>query len=78
MTDWPKPSGTPAYLYTTAEAAELLRMSAEWLKKQAWRGQVPCVRMGRSVRFTDAQLNEIIAAHERPVLRGQGGQRGRL
>ena len=70
-------SGTPARLYTTAEAAEQLRMSPAWLKRQASSRKVQCVRMGRSVRFTDADIAAIIADRTRPAVQ-RGGKRSTL
>jgi len=49
-------------LMTTIEAASRLHVSPSWLKKQAAAGQVPHVRLGRSVRFTTDNVDAIIAA----------------
>lgn len=55
-------TATPSRLYTTREAATILNVSYDWLKKEVAAGRVRHARMGRSVRFTDMLLNEIIAA----------------
>lgn len=47
-------------LWTTKEAAERLKVSYEWLKKKAQRNEVPCVRLGRHVRFSEQNLLQII------------------
>lgn len=58
-------------LYTTVEAAELLKVSPSWLKKEAQARTVPCRRMGstgRLVRFAPEDLEQIIAAaQDRPI-----------
>lgn len=48
-------------LLTTQEAAKILNVSYEWLKKAAQQRTVPHTRVGRSVRFSHAQVDEIIA-----------------
>lgn len=53
-------TGTPTRLYTMKEAAEILKVSESWLKKQVAARKVRHVRMGRNVRFTDALLDDII------------------
>jgi excisionase family DNA binding protein len=45
---------------TSHEAGERLCMSHEWLRKKVQRREVPFVRLGRYVRFTEAHLAEII------------------
>jgi excisionase family DNA binding protein len=52
-------------LLTTEEAAELLNVSYSWMKKAAQRGDVPCTRIGRGVRFSPAHLQAIVEAGER-------------
>jgi excisionase family DNA binding protein len=52
-------------LMTTAEAAERLSVSTSWLKKQVATGQVAHTRLGRSVRFSGADLAEISTDAER-------------
>jgi hypothetical protein len=52
-----------APLKTHVDLATLLNMPLstviELRKREAW----PCVRLGRSVRFTDEQINQIVATH---------------
>ena len=60
------PTATP--LYTTAEAAALLKVSPSWLKRAAAARAVPCRRLGRLVRFSGSDLEEIVTkAADRPV-----------
>jgi excisionase family DNA binding protein len=54
---------------TTEEAADLLNVSYSWLKKAAQRGDVPCTRIGRTVRFADTHVRAIVEAGE-----GSGGR----
>lgn len=49
------------------EAAAVLGMSREWLRKQVTAQLVPCQRYGRTVRFTPEQIALIQAAHEQPL-----------
>ena len=52
-----------APLRTHADLAEILNLPLstviELRKREGW----PCVRLGRAVRFTDAQIAEIITSH---------------
>ncbi|HZC52018.1 MAG TPA: helix-turn-helix domain-containing protein [Mycobacterium sp.] len=54
---------------TSQEVAERLCMSNEWLRKKVQRREVPFVRLGRYVRFTESHLAEIIASATQPVSR---------
>ncbi|MGN6609309.1 MAG: helix-turn-helix domain-containing protein [Jatrophihabitans sp.] len=65
-------------LYTTQEAAARLHISYHWLKKQVQVGKVRHIRFGRSVRFTEEHIHEIIAAHERRVVRAKTTARTKL
>jgi hypothetical protein len=51
---------SPPRAWSTAEAAELLRCTASWLKEQARSSTIPYVKLSGSYHFTDAQLAEII------------------
>jgi hypothetical protein len=46
-------------------------VSYSWLKKAAQRREVPCTHIGRAVRFSRTQVEEIIAAGEQPPLQTQ-------
>lgn len=50
----------PKLLYSTKEAASLLGVPETWLGRAARQGLVPCVRMGRYVRFTANNLESYI------------------
>jgi excisionase family DNA binding protein len=51
-------------LYTTDEAAKILRVRKSWLERQAAARRVPFSLLGRSYRFTDAHLIEIVRIFE--------------
>jgi excisionase family DNA binding protein len=51
-------------LLTTEEAADLLNVSYSWMKKAALRGDVPCTRIGRAVRFSPVHIQAIVEAGE--------------
>jgi excisionase family DNA binding protein len=57
------PGGAPAKLYTPADLAELFGISErqlmDWRRQHAW----PSVRVGRTIRFTQSQVDEILARH---------------
>lgn len=59
-------------LMTSQEVAERLCMSHEWLRKKVQRREVPFVRLGRYVRFTESHLAEIVESATQPVARTQG------
>lgn len=50
-------------LLTAAEVAEQLRVPVSWVYSAARSGQLPCVRLGRYVRFhadeIDRQIEEL-------------------
>jgi excisionase family DNA binding protein len=54
-------------LLTPAEVADLLSVSEAWVRRQAAAHQVPCTRLGRQVRFTPEQVQQIVDAAEQPV-----------
>ncbi len=51
-------------LYTTEEAAEILRVKKSWLERQAAARKIPFTMLGHSYRFTSAHLSAIIRMHE--------------
>lgn len=50
---------TPADLAATIGGTATARKVLDWRKKYSW----PCVEIGRSVRFTDEHVAEILARH---------------
>ena len=51
-------------LYTTEEAAEILRVKKSWLERQAAARKIPFTMLGRSYRFTSVHLAAIVRMHE--------------
>ena len=56
----------PTRLFTIQEAADALRIPISWLYERTRRNAIPCRRIGKYVRFTQQDLNEIIASGEQP------------
>ena len=66
----PNPNVAPAKLLLVArEAAAALAISERTLFTLTHRGEVPCIRLGRSVRCSVAALEEWIAQQGSPVHR---------
>ena len=53
-------NGVPRRLLTPGEAAELLAVSERKVSDLARSGQLPCVHVGRSVRFRPADIERLI------------------
>jgi excisionase family DNA binding protein len=45
-------------LLTAAEAAELLAVKPSWIYEAVRAGTLPCLRIGRHIRFTRTMLEE--------------------
>jgi excisionase family DNA binding protein len=60
-------TATNTPVLTAKEVAERLQLSERWVAEQARAGRIPSVRLGRAMRFTEAQVVEIIASGDRPV-----------
>ena len=43
------------------QAAELLNVKTSWIYEAVRTGQLPCIRLGRHIRFTRTMLEEWIA-----------------
>jgi len=52
-------------LWKNREAARFLAISERTLWSLTQRGEIPCVRIGRAVRYDPADLREWIAARKR-------------
>jgi excisionase family DNA binding protein len=63
-----EPAGDPVpTLFTPTQAAELLQVPESWLRRRAARRLVPCTFLGKHLRFSRANLNQIIAEAARPA-----------
>ena len=49
-------------LYTPAQAADVLSIRESWLRKKAAARLIPCTFVGKHLRFSDGDLDEIIRA----------------
>jgi excisionase family DNA binding protein len=59
-------------LYDYRGAAELLRISPQTLRGWVSKGRVPYLKLGGAVRFTERQLEDLLARSERPGEQGGG------
>lgn len=57
----------PFLVYTPEQAAELLQLPLGTLRRWVTEGAVPCTRLGRRVRFTQANVDEILASNAKPA-----------
>jgi excisionase family DNA binding protein len=71
--DAPGPAAQPVLLLTAPEAARALAISERTLWGLTDRGEVPCVRIGRAVRYALADLAAYIERmRERQLARHNG------
>jgi excisionase family DNA binding protein len=52
---------TEKLLYTVEEAANQLGLKPSWLYERTRRNELPCRRLGKYLRFSDDDLQAIIA-----------------
>lgn len=59
----------PEPLWTAADVAEFLSMSAQWVYKHAELGSLPCVRLGAALRFQPAEIRRYLEqrVHRSPL-----------
>jgi excisionase family DNA binding protein len=60
----PEPESRPKVTFSMAEAAEMLGVGEWWLAEQARAGKVPHIKLGRTRRFSQANIEAIIAGAE--------------
>lgn len=60
------PDRDASRLLTVQQAAAQLNVPVSWLRGRVANRAVACTRLGRHVRFTQAQLAAIVAAAEQP------------
>ncbi|WP_376772810.1 helix-turn-helix domain-containing protein [Amycolatopsis endophytica] len=58
-------------LFTPAQAAELLQVRESWLRRRAARRQVPCTFLGKHLRFSRANLEQIVSDAALPATHAQ-------
>jgi excisionase family DNA binding protein len=64
-------------LLTAEQAARRLGLTAHWVYEAARRGELPCVRIGRKVRFIPADLDAYVQAKRAGARRRSAGNRRR-
>lgn len=57
---------TEDHLLTAAEVAELLNVAVSWVSTAAREGVLPCVRVGRWIRFRRPSILEWVDQLEQP------------
>jgi excisionase family DNA binding protein len=70
-----RPSASGLRLFTIQEAADVLRIPISWLYERTRKNEIPCRRLGKYVRFTENDLQEIVlstAAEPRKTARRKG------
>lgn len=60
-------------LHPIEYAAERLNVSVDWMYRLVARGDIAVTRVGRLVKFTDASINDYIAAHTSEPRRSRKG-----
>jgi len=68
-TPLPHSSASPGRLLTIADAAARAANSPAWWRKLAARRQIPVIKLGRSSRLREEDVNRIIAEGFRPAER---------
>ena len=58
-------TAAPDRLLKAAEVAVILGMSKRWVEEQARAGEIPCVPLGRFVRFRREDVDQWIAEQVR-------------
>jgi len=62
----PAKNAPPNSLLTAKEAAHFLRVSLSWLAKSRMRGDgPPYIKVGRSIRYTEAAVTQWMKSHQR-------------
>jgi Helix-turn-helix domain len=64
-------------LHTAAEAAAILKVRESWLKTKASARLIPCTFIGKHLRFSDADIEEIMRAGARQTIAAQPGRPAR-
>lgn len=54
---------------TVAELAEHLGISESWIRHRCAARAIPFTKVARQIRFTQAHVEQIVAAGEQPVVR---------
>lgn len=68
-------TGLPVKLISMQGLAEYLDVSIFWVKDQVRHKKVDCTRVGKHVRFTPAQVADLVASLEQKKIRTRGNSR---
>jgi excisionase family DNA binding protein len=60
--------GASAKLFTCAEVAQMLGVGTDWVRRKTQGREVEHVRLGRSVRFTEDQVQGLIVKFTKTVV----------
>lgn len=63
----PRREISPVSLLTPADVAGLLGVTEAWVRRGAAAHLLPCTRLGRQLRFTIDQLDQIVTAAAQPA-----------
>lgn len=66
------PTSVPDRLLDADEVAAILSLSPEWVRARARTGDLPCVRLGRYVRFQRAAIQAYVEARAEGEVRRRG------
>jgi hypothetical protein len=61
-------------LHTAAEAAAILKVRESWLKTKASARLIPCTFIGKHLRFSDADIEDIMRAGARATIAARPGR----
>lgn len=59
--------GRKTLLLTPDEAGALVRRSGGWMRRKAAAGDIPCTVLGRTILFSDTDLDDLVIMHHRPA-----------
>lgn len=65
---------TPTKLYTCDDVATMLGVGTDWVRRKTQCRQVEHVRLGRNVRFTEVQVQALIAKFTAPAVRASSAR----
>ncbi|WTW98181.1 hypothetical protein OG216_34745 [Streptomycetaceae bacterium NBC_01309] len=54
-------------LLTPDEAGARVRRSGGWMRRKAAAGEIPCTVLGRTILFSDTDLDDLVVMHHRPA-----------
>lgn len=63
----PSAAEPPPALFSPTQAAQLLQVRESWLRRRAAQRRIPCTFLGKHLRFSPADLDQIITDAARPT-----------